>query len=115
MIPDPKVIIEQLENKPVDEMSEMEFRRYVMAHVPQIRGTHDHLTKVIDDNTVVTQRTSETVNTIAEILEAANGAFKVLGWIGRAAKPIGYIAGAFAACVGAWQAARAMGTGWFKW
>ena len=50
--------------------------------------------------------TAQLVANTTEIVEAwraASGAFRVLGWIATAAKPIGYIAGACAAAWGFWK------------
>lgn len=43
---------------------------------------------------------------LLEFIEAMKGALKVLNWLGRLARPLGYIAAAGTACLGLWAALR---------
>ncbi len=43
---------------------------------------------------------------IVDFFDSATGAFKVLNWIGKAAKPLGYIAATIAAVAGAWASVK---------
>lgn len=56
------------------------------------------------------ESTSRVESNTADMVEAFSnlkGAFKVFNWIGRAAKPLGYIAGAIAAIISLWTAFKA--------
>ena len=58
-------------------------------------------------NTEATERVESQTSDIVEAFGNLKGAFKVFNWIGRAAKPLGYIAGAMAAVVSLWTAFKA--------
>lgn len=52
------------------------------------------MTRIEDElraNTEATQQVRDNTAEMVEVFKAAQGAFKVLNWIGRAAKPITYI------------------------
>jgi hypothetical protein len=57
-------------------------------------------------NTVITKRIDDNTKDLVETFVAMQGAFKVLGWIGKAAKPLGLIAAAAAAAVSFWAALK---------
>ena len=69
------------------------------------------LSSRLEENTAVTNRIAENTAGMMEFLDAAQGAFKVLTWIGKLAKPIGYIAAAGAAILGFWTAIKGGGIG----
>ena len=58
-------------------------------------------------NTEATQRVEANTADLVEAFANLRGAFKVFNWIGKAAKPLGYIAGAAAAIVSLWTAFKA--------
>ena len=65
------------------------------------------------DLKVATQELHERNQQMAELLEfftAMKGAFKVLNWVGKVAKPLAYIVMLGGACVGFWTAVKAGGT-----
>jgi hypothetical protein len=43
----------------------------------------------LDENTVMTMRVNANTRDMVDIMESWKGAFKVFGWIGKAAKPVG--------------------------
>jgi len=57
-------------------------------------------------NTAATEQVRANTADLVEVFRAAQGAFRVLHWIGKAAKPLGYIASACAACLGFWAALK---------
>lgn len=60
------------------------------------------------------QELHELKQQLADLLEffgAMKGAFKVLHWLGRLAKPVAYIVMLGTACLGFWTAVRAGGGG----
>lgn len=57
-------------------------------------------------NTEATQAVQANTRELLDVLAAMQGAFKVLGWIGKAAKPLGAIAAAVAAIAAAWAALK---------
>lgn len=52
------------------------------------------------------KRVESSTNGLVEVLDAAQGAFKVLNWIGKLARPLGYIAMAVGAVAAAWSALK---------
>ena len=59
------------------------------------------------DNTAATKRIETNTSELVEAFENLKGAFKVLNWIGKFARPLGYIAGAIAAVVSLYTAYKA--------
>lgn len=59
------------------------------------------------DNTAATKRIESNTSELVEAFANVKGAFKVLNWIGKFARPLGYIAGAIAAIVSLWTAFKA--------
>ena len=59
------------------------------------------------DNTAATKRIESNTSELVEAFANVKGAFKVLNWIGKFARPLGYIAGAIAAVVSLWTAFKA--------
>ena len=59
-------------------------------------------------NTAATQRIDASTIKIVEFFESAQGAFRVLDWLGRLAKPVGAIV---ALGVAVWSAVQAAGFG----
>lgn len=60
----------------------------------------------LDENTRATEAVKKDTAELVELLHSVKGAFKVLGWIGAAARPIGFIAAAAVAVLGLWTAAK---------
>ncbi len=58
-------------------------------------------------NSEATARVETNTSDMVEAFGNLKGAFKVFNWIGRAAKPLGYIAGAIAAIISLWTAFKA--------
>lgn len=56
------------------------------------------------DNTAATKRIETNTSELVEAFANLKGAFKVLNWIGKFARPLGYIAGAVAAVVSLYTA-----------
>jgi hypothetical protein len=59
------------------------------------------------DNTAATKRIEANTSDLVEAFANLKGAFKVLNWIGKFARPLGYIAGAIAAVVSLYTAFKA--------
>lgn len=62
--------------------------------------------KELAENTAATQRIEASTAEMVEFFSAMKGAFKVLNWVGAAAKPIGAIVAAFTAISVAWATFR---------
>lgn len=60
----------------------------------------------LDHNTQATAAVKKDTTELVELLHSVKGAFRVLGWIGAAAKPIGFIAAAAVAVVGLWTSSK---------
>lgn len=67
----------------------------------------DNLESGLAENTASTRRVETNTSDLVEAFDSLKGAFKVFNWIGKAAKPIGYIAAACAACLSLWTAFKA--------
>lgn len=65
------------------------------------------LRKELEANTAATRAVTENTNELVELFRAAQGAFKVLNWLARVAKPLIYIVGLGTALLGLWSALRA--------
>lgn len=61
------------------------------------------------ENTLATQEVAANTSELVSILNALKGAFKVLEFIGKLAKPIGYIVSLGAAVAGVWVAIKTGG------
>lgn len=58
----------------------------------------------LTDNTNATARIEANTSDLVEAFSNLKGAFKVLNWIGKFARPLGYIAGFVAAVASLWTA-----------
>lgn len=54
-------------------------------------------------NTEATEAVRANTAELLDAFAALQGAFKVLGWIGKAAKPLGWLAATVVAIAGAWS------------
>ena len=76
-----------------------------MAQIEDALAINTETTQRIEDklaeNTASTKRIEGGTADLLEFLDAAKGAFKVLNWIARMARPIGWIALAFGSVMGA--------------
>ena len=86
-----------------EDMDDQQFREHIMGRVTHLEATQVTLRDAIDANTVLTKKIDTSTSSMVEVLAAAAGAFKVLNWIARAAKPLGIIAAAVGAAIGAWH------------
>lgn len=57
-------------------------------------------------NTAVTEGVQRDVALLVDLLNAMRGAFRVLNWIGKLAKPLGYIVMLATAVAGFWAAIK---------
>ncbi|MBB6578480.1 hypothetical protein HNP33_002562 [Comamonas odontotermitis] len=60
----------------------------------------------LDKNTKATESMARDVAMLVEFLNAMRGAFKVLNWLGRLAKPLGYIVVLATALLSFWAAIK---------
>lgn len=56
----------------------------------------------LDSNTKATEGVKKDTAELVELLHSVKGAFKVLSWIGAAARPLGFIAAACVSLIGLW-------------
>jgi hypothetical protein len=66
--------------------------------------------RLLAENTKVTQHVSAGTSELIEFFSAMKGAFKVMGWIGALAKPMGAIVALFASVAVGWSAFK----GWIS-
>lgn len=71
-----------------------------------LQGQIDSLRTAIDENTALTQKVHESTAGLVEILEALRGGMRVIEFLGRVARPVGYIVAAGTAILSAYKATR---------
>lgn len=69
-----------------------------------LRDRVGNLEKGLADNTAATKRIEANTSDLIDAFDSLKSAFKVLNWIGRAAKPIGYITAAVAGVISIYTA-----------
>lgn len=104
------VIDENFEQFVADELSKGDARmdaadvqRELMAKdITELRASVDVLHATLDKNTATTNAIKTDMGSLLSILASWQGAMKVLDWLGKVAKPVGYVA-------------TAIGSIWFLW
>lgn len=76
------------------------------ARMTRIEGDLSSVRGELADNTAATQELVRNTKDIVEFFEAMKGALKVLNWLARIAKPLGYIVGLITAGLGLWTALK---------
>lgn len=71
-----------------------------------LQGQIDSLRQAIDENTALTQKVHESTSGLIEILEALRGGMRVIEFLGRIARPVGYIVAAGTAIFTAYKTTR---------
>ena len=66
----------------------------------------EQLEREVKESTAALRRVESSTNDLVDVFSAAQGAFKVLNWIGKLARPLGYIAMAVGAVAAAWSALK---------
>lgn len=101
-------------------MADDQFEQYVAEELAQGDKRMDSLTDEVTaikleqsqfrvelaENTKATKRIEANTAELLDVFESWKGAMKVLNWIGKAAKPLGYIATFVGAIVGIWAALK---------
>lgn len=72
----------------------------------ELRDRVGNLERGLAENTEATKRIESNTSELIDAFESLKSAFKVLNWIGKIAKPVGYMAGAVAAVIGMWTALK---------
>lgn len=70
----------------------------------ELRDRVGNLERGLTENTEATKRIESSIADLVDFFDSLKGAFKVLNWVGRIAKPFGYIAGAVASGLAMWTA-----------
>lgn len=92
-------VMEELE-KSDDRMLDL------MGKVTKLEAEHQELKAVLNKNTESVGTIVTNTQELLGVFESWKGAMRVLEMIGRAAKPLGYIASFVAACVAGWMALK---------
>ena len=101
-------------------MADDQFEQYVAEELAQGDKRMDSLTDEVTaikleqakfrvelaENTKATKRIEANTAELLDVFESWKGAMKVLNWIGKAAKPMGYIAGFCASMYAFWTAVK---------
>lgn len=102
-------------------MADENFEQYVAEELAQGDKRMDSLTDEVTaikleqaqfrvelaENTNATNRIEANTAEMLDVFESWKGAMKVLNWIGKAAKPIGYVVGMGASIAAFWAALKA--------
>lgn len=90
------------------------------ASMDEVRGSlragDERMTRIEDNastlreelasNTQATKQVADNTRELVDLFESFKGAFRVLNWLGKLAKPMAYIVGLGASLVGLWTAMR---------
>ena len=82
----------------------------VKARVADLDDGQLEILRLLAENTKVTQSVSDGTSELIEFFVAMKGAFKVMSWIGAAAKPVGAIVALFVGVGAAWTAFKGWGS-----
>ena len=72
----------------------------------RIEGNADTLRAELASNTKATKEVADNTRELVDLFESFKGAFRVLNWIGKLAKPMAYIVGLFTAIAGFYAALK---------
>ncbi|WP_240933154.1 hypothetical protein [Diaphorobacter sp. HDW4B] len=72
----------------------------------RIEGSVAALSEEMAENTKATREVADSTKDLVEFFQAMKGAFKVLNWLGKIAKPAGYIVALGTAVAGFWSALK---------
>lgn len=72
----------------------------------EILDRQDKMAQVLQANTDATVRIESATAGLVEFFVAMQGAFKVFNWLGKAARPLGFIAAAGAAVAAFWASVK---------
>lgn len=75
--------------------------------VTAIKLEQAHFRVELSENTKAIKRIEANTAEMLDVFESWKGAMKVLNWIGKAAKPIGYVVGLGASIAAFWAALKA--------
>lgn len=78
----------------------------IEGDVATLRAQLEALRGELAGNTQATQEVVGNTRDLVDLFQSFKGAINVLNWIGKLARPIGYIAAAGAALLGLWEAAK---------
>ena len=91
-----------------DELAEEDKRMDSLAdEVTAIKLEQAQFRVELAENTNATKRIEAHTAEMLDVFESWQGAMKVLNWIGKAAKPIGYVVGLGASIAAFWAALKA--------
>lgn len=82
----------------------------MQARINDLDAGQLEILRLIAENTAMTQAVSAGTAELIDFFGAMKGAFKVMGWIGALAKPMGVVIGLFGGAVLAWTSFK----GWFS-
>lgn len=86
-------------------MDDHEERTHELAQeVTAVKLEQIEYVRLLQENTETTVQMKATVDQMYEVFQSWQGAFKVLEWIGKVAKPVAAIVGMVTAVILAWKA-----------
>ena len=99
---------ENFEQYVADELAEGDKRMdSITDEVTAIKLEQAQFRVELAENTNATKRIEANTAEMLDVFESWKGAMKVLNWIGKAAKPIGYVVGMGASIAAFWAALKA--------
>ena len=91
-----------------DELAEGDKRMNSLAdEVTAVKLEQAQFRVELAENTNATKRIEANTAEMLDVFESWKGAMKVLNWIGKAAKPLGYVVGLGASIAAFWAALKA--------
>lgn len=78
----------------------------ITAEVAAIKLEQAQFRVELAENTGATKRVESNTAEMLDVFESWKGAMKVLNWIGKAAKPVGYLVGLGASIAALWTAMK---------
>lgn len=82
----------------------------IEGDVATLRAQLDALRQDLAGNTRATEQVAVNTRELVDLFESFKGAIKVLNWLGKLARPVGYIAAACTAILALWAAAKGVKT-----
>lgn len=78
----------------------------LVQEVTVVKLEQSEFRRELQENTDATKRVEANTSEMLEVFQSFKAAFKVLEWIGKAAKPLGYVVGLGASIAAFWTAVK---------
>ena len=86
----------------------------ILEDVEQLKSSVKKLEAGLAKNTALTEQVASNTTDVVEAFRAASGAFKVLEYIGKAARPMFWLISVVAGATAFWTTVKSSAHTWFK-